>query len=53
MGAAGTKYFTLTGARIGTCTWRAAYARSWEFDWGDRIGRAAQLIEIPVRVNAN
>lgn len=53
MGAAGTKYFTLTGASLGACKWRAAYARSWSFDWGDRIGNAAQLIEISVQVLAN
>ena len=40
VGAPGTKYFSFTGASNGRCTWRAAYARSWEFDWGDRIGNA-------------
>ena len=44
VGVSGTKYFSLHGVRNGQCTWRAAYARSWEFDWQDRIGRAGRLI---------
>ena len=50
VGAPGTKYFSFFGSSNGSCTWRAAYARSWEFDWGDRIGNAARLLEIDFNV---
>ena len=52
VGVAGSKYFSLHGVRNGQCTWRAAYARSWEFDWQDRIGNAGKMIQIRVTVGA-
>ena len=50
VGAPGTKYFSFFGSSKGSCTWRAAYARSWEFDWENRIGNADQLVEIDFNV---
>ena len=51
VGVAGTKYFSLNGLKNGQCTWRAAYARSWEFDWQDRVGNAGRMIQIRVTVS--
>ena len=43
MGAPGDKYYTLIGSTEGSCEFTIAYARSWEFDWGDRIGAADEI----------
>ena len=50
-GASGTKYFTFTGQKTGKCTWRAAYARPWEFDWENRVNNNVQMLEIPITVD--
>ena len=49
-GAPGTACFSFTGKNKGECTFRMAYARNWEFDWGENIGESDQIIEIPVSV---
>ena len=35
VGAPGTKHFIFTGISEGSCEFRMAYARPWEFKWGD------------------
>ncbi len=49
-GAPGTSYFTFTGGDKGDCTFKMAYARSWEFNWEETNDNFAQMIEIPVTV---
>ena len=50
-GAPGTRYFTFVGQSVGECTFRMAYARSWEFDWDSKIQNNAQMISFDVSVN--
>ena len=54
VGAPGTRYFTFTGVKAGTCTFRMAYAQPWMFDWADETKNskddAGDWVEFPVTV---
>ena len=49
-GAPGTSYFTFTGGDKGDCTFKMAYARSWEFNWEETNDNFARMITIPVTI---
>ena len=50
----GEEIFTLTAEKYGKCTFRLAYARSWEFvDFETHEKENGYLIEIPINVLTN
>ena len=50
MGAGGVAYFVVSAEEAGNCTFRIAYARSWLFNWEDKIDNHEKMIAIPVSV---
>ena len=50
MGVGGTTTIMFQGWAEGNCTFRAANARSWEFDGFDSIDNSMDVVEIPVIV---
>lgn len=51
-GVPGTRYLTFmaTGDKKGTCEFRMAYARPWEFNWTDQIYNNMLMIEFDIIV---
>ena len=47
----GEEIFTLTAKKYGSCTFRIAYARSWEWvDFRNHENNDGYMLEIPIRV---
>ena len=47
----GEEIFTLTAKKYGTCTFRIAYARAWEWsNFADHISSNGYIIEVPIQV---
>ena len=51
VGSSGQEVYTLTAEKYGKCTFRIAFARSWEFlDFNDHKSKNGYMIEIPLHV---